>query len=178
MTPQAGIVLERATGVRLNDWIQQHITHPLGLHNINMLPTDDMKKNLAYMHQKWPGQTTSSERDHMYREPIVAETHREKQHIFHSGGAGCFAKPNEYVQVLATLLNDGKSPKTGAQILKPETVEEMWKNQIPDQPNFARQGIGAAKPEATNALPEMYPQEGEIPPFYFVSELQLLMIAL
>ena len=158
----AGIVLERGTGVRLNDWIQQNIMEPLGLKNINMLPTPEMKKNLAYMHQKWGGQSTSEERDHIYREPIVAESAAEKKHIFHSGGAGAYAKPKEYVQVLAALLNDGKSPKTGAQILKKETVEAMWENQIKDQPDFARQGIPAAKTEQTNPLPELYPQEGKI----------------
>jgi len=159
----AGIVLMRATGVTLNDWIQQNIMEPLGLKNINMLPTSEMKKNLAFMHQKWPGQSEAEERDHIYREPIVAETDHEKKHIFHSGGAGCYAKPAEYVQVLAALLNDGKSPKTGAQILKPETVNAMWENQIKDHPNFARQGIPDAKKEQTNAIPELYPQEGNPP---------------
>lgn len=157
----AGIVLERITGVRLNDWIQQNIMQPLGLKNINMIPTEEMKKNLAYMHQKWPGQTAAEERDHMLREPIVAQTDDEKKRLFNSGGAGCFAKPKEYVQVLAALLNDGKSPSTGAQILKKETIEEMWKNQISEHPNFARQGIPNAKPEQTNPIPELYPQEGE-----------------
>ena len=156
----AGIVLERATGVRLNDWIQENIMQPSGLKNVNMLPTAEMKKELAYMHQKWPGQSAAEERDHIYREPLVAETDHEKKHIFHSGGAGAFAKPKEYVQVLAALLNNGKSPKTGAEILKPETVEKMWENQIPDQPNYARNGIPAAKSEQTNPLPELYPQEG------------------
>ena len=156
----AGIVLERATGVKLNDWIQQNIMQPLGLKNINMLPTPEMKKNLAYMHQKWPGSSAAEERDHIYREPIIAETDHEKKHIFNSGGAGCFAQPKEYVQVLVALLNDGKSPTTGAQILKPETVKAMWENQIPEQPDFARRGVVAAKTEQTNPLPEMYPQEG------------------
>lgn len=78
-------------------------------------------------------------------------------------GAGAFAKPAEYVQVLATLLNDGKSPKTGAQILKPETVKAMFENQISQHPDFARVGIPAAKPEQTNPAPELYPQEGNPP---------------
>lgn len=95
----------------------------------------------------------------MYREPLIAETEHEKKHIFHSGGAGAYAKPREYAQVLATLLNDGKSPKTGKQILKKETVEAMFENQIPGMPDFARQGIPAAKPEQTNPAPELYPQE-------------------
>ena len=157
----AGIVLERATGVKLNDWIQKNIMQPLGLKNVNMLPTAEMKKNLAYMHQRWPeNHGKAEERDHVYREPILAETEEDRKRIFHSGGAGAYAQPREYVQVLATLLNDGKSPKTGAQILKKETVNAMWENQIPDMPNFARQGIPAAKAEQTNPAPELYPQEG------------------
>jgi CubicO group peptidase (beta-lactamase class C family) len=159
----AGIVLERATGVRLNDWIQKNIMQPLGIKNVNMLPTAEMKKELAYMHQKWPGGDKSEERDHIYREPIIAESESDKEKIFHSGGAGCYAKPAEYVQVLAALLNDGKSPKTGAQILKPETVNAMWENQIKEHPDFARKDIPAAKPEQTNAIPELYPQEGNPP---------------
>lgn len=159
----AGIVLERATGTGLNDWIQQHIMGPLGLKNINMLPTAHMKENLAYMHQRWPGSSQAEERDHIYREPLIAQTDEEKKRIFHSGGAGAYAKPTEYAQVLAVLLNDGKSPTTGAQILKPETVDEMFKNQIPQHPDFARQGVPASKPDQTNAAPELYPQEGNPP---------------
>lgn len=127
----AGIVLQRATGVRLNDWIQEHIMQPLDLKAVNMFPTDEMKKELAFMHQRWPGDASKcEERDHMYREPLLAETEHEKDGVFHSGGAGAFAKPAEYVQVLAALLNDGTSPTTGAQILKKETVDTMWENQI------------------------------------------------
>lgn len=43
----AGIVLERATKTSLNDHIQKNIMEPLGLKNINMLPTPEMKKQLA-----------------------------------------------------------------------------------------------------------------------------------
>lgn len=57
------------------------------------------------------------------------------------------------LEILATLLNNGTSPTTGATILKPETVEEMFKNQLPDMPNFSRQGIAAAKPDLTNPIP-------------------------
>lgn len=158
----AGIVLERASGQRLNDWIQQHIMKPLEIHNVNMFPTDEMKKELATMHQRWPGSQGIEERDHILREPLIA-THHNRKELFQSGGAGAFAKPREYVQVLATLLNDGKSPKTGAQILKPETVNQMFENQIPKLPDFARQGIPAAKPDQTNPAPELYPQEGNPP---------------
>lgn len=68
-----------------------------------------------------------------------------------------------YVEILAALLNEGKSPTTGATILKPDTVAEMFKNQIPDFPNFGRQGIPAAKPDLTNPAPDIYPVAGNAP---------------
>lgn len=33
----------------------------------------------------------------------------------------------------------------------------MFTNQIPHFPNYSRQGVAAAKPELTNAVPELYP---------------------
>jgi CubicO group peptidase (beta-lactamase class C family) len=66
-------------------------------------------------------------------------------------------------EILATLLNDGTSPTTGAQILQKSTVEEMFKNQIPKFPNFGRQGIPASKPWLTNPLPDLYPIPPEQP---------------
>ena len=89
-------------------------------------------------------------------------TKEEQEKLFNSGGAGGYAQPSQYVQVLAALLNDGKSPKNGAQILKPETVKLMWENQIPQHPDFAREGLTAAKAEMSNPAPEMYPQEGKL----------------
>jgi hypothetical protein len=46
------------------------------------------------------------------------------------------AQSSEYTKTIATLLNNGTSPTTGKQILKKETVDEMFSNQIPDMPNF------------------------------------------
>ena len=54
-------------------------------------------------------------------------------------------------------LNDGKSPTTGAQILQKATVGEIFQNQIAQFPNFGKQGIPAAKPDLTNAIPDLYP---------------------
>lgn len=39
----------------------------------------------------------------------------------------------------------------------------MFKNQIPEFPDFARTPIPAAKPHWTNPAPELYPQEGNPP---------------
>jgi len=157
----AGLMVERVSSLSLNDYFQKNIFAPLNLKNISMFPSQNMKENLAGMHYRDPsGKIT--ERDHLQRMPLIA-SEGEAKIIFNSAGAGCFAKPVEYCQILAILLNNGTSPTTGATILKPETVEEMFKNQIPDMPNFARQGISAAKPELTNPISELYPQANNPP---------------
>jgi hypothetical protein len=61
------------------------------------------------------------------------------------------------------LLNGGTYPKTGAQILRKETVDHMFSNSVEKFPDFARQEIPAAKPELTNPLPELFPVDGNPP---------------
>ncbi|KAK5630967.1 hypothetical protein RRF57_006682 [Xylaria bambusicola] len=39
----------------------------------------------------------------------------------------------------------------------------MFKNSIPEFPNFGRQGIAAAKPDLTHLLPDLYPVPGSSP---------------
>lgn len=121
-----------------------------------MFPNQGMKDRLAYMNARAPdGQL--SPRDHLQRRPLVVESQGEIDSCVNSGGAGCFASPREYCQILAVLLNDGKSPITGAQILQKATVDTMMENQIAQFPNFAKQGIPASKPDLTNVIPDLYP---------------------
>ncbi|KAH6642088.1 beta-lactamase/transpeptidase-like protein [Boeremia exigua] len=157
----AGLALERVTGMSLNDYCHKNIFEPLGLKNISMFPTAEMKKQLAHMnHRNKDG--TLVPRDHLLRKPLVVEASDVKD-VLNSGGAGCFAKPSDYAQIIATLLNDGTSPTTGAKLLEKSTVDTMFTNQIEKFPDFARQGIAAAKPDLTNPVPEIYPVEGNPP---------------
>ncbi len=91
----AGILVERASGMKLNAYFQKNIFEPLGLKNISMFPNAEMKSQLATMHQRWGGGPLE-ERDHIYRRPLMAETEEEQDRIANSGGAGCFAKPTDY----------------------------------------------------------------------------------
>ncbi|UNI16460.1 hypothetical protein JDV02_002892 [Purpureocillium takamizusanense] len=158
----AGIALERATGTKLNDYIQTHICQPLGLENVTMFPTSEMKEKLAYMHQRSHDGTYLA-RDHFYEQPLKAQTKEQQDAIFHSGGAGMFAKPQEFCRVLSVLLNGGICPKTGAQILRKASVDDMFRNSVPQFPQFGRQGIPAAIPELTHPVPDLYPTEGNSP---------------
>jgi CubicO group peptidase (beta-lactamase class C family) len=65
--------------------------------------------------------------------------------------------------VLSVLLNDGTDAKTGTKLLEKATVDEMFRNQIPQFPDLGRQGIPAAKPELTNPIAELYPVPGSPP---------------
>jgi hypothetical protein len=70
-----------------------------------------------------------------------------------------FQHANSTQEILAALLNDGTSPKTGVQILQKSTVDEMFRNQIPEFPDFGRQGIPDSKKWLTNPIPDIAPVE-------------------
>ncbi|KAI9660319.1 MAG: hypothetical protein M1821_009669 [Bathelium mastoideum] len=158
----AGLAVERVSGLSLDAYFQKHIFQPLGITEISFFPSNDMQSRLARMHQT-EIDGTIRQRDHILRRSLTAKTDRDKSQIFNTGGGGCFAKPTEYCKIIATLLNNGRSPSTQAQILKPDTVDIMFQNHIPQFPDFGRQGIPAAKPEYTPYLPELHPQEGNPP---------------
>jgi hypothetical protein len=143
--------------------MQEHIFKPLGISDVTMFPNEKMISNLAYMHQRDPVTGALSERDHLYRRSFLQNTKEKQQKFFQSAGAGLFAKPKEYLKVLTALLNEGVSPTTGNRILKKETVDMMFENEIPNQPDFARGGPPAADSVLSNSLPEMYPQAGKPP---------------
>ncbi|EGX91563.1 Beta-lactamase-type transpeptidase fold domain containing protein [Cordyceps militaris CM01] len=152
----AGIALERLTGVTLNEYIQTNICKPLGLDSVNMIPTAEMKANLAHMSFRDPtGKIRPG--NHFYRQPLVVSTPEEEANLFHSGGAGLFAKPQEYCRILAVLLNDGTCPTTNVTLLSARTVADIFSNHIPQFPDFAQQSLPAARPELTNPLPYLYP---------------------
>lgn len=80
-----------------------------------------------------------------------------------SAGAGLFSKPSEFVKIMAVLLNDGVAAKTGNRILKSTSVQEMFTNQIPQFPDFARTPSISLNEEYSHSAPELFPQEGNPP---------------
>lgn len=92
----AGVALQRVTGMPLNDYCHKNIFEPLGLKNISMFPTEDMKKRLAFMnHRKSDGSLVG--RDHLLRKPLVVDS-SEVKNVFNSGGAGAFSTPSDYAR--------------------------------------------------------------------------------
>ncbi|KAI2625788.1 beta-lactamase family protein [Hypoxylon sp. NC1633] len=161
----AGILIERRTGMSLNDYFQKNICQPLGLENVNMHPTQAMKDNLASLHQRELNGTLTP-RDHLLRRPLVTPSPSEGEAtdmLFYSGGIGLFANPQEHIRILGVLLNDGTCPRTGAKILSKATVDEMFTNQIPQFPQHGRQRLASAKPHLANPVADFYPIPGDPP---------------
>lgn len=95
----AGLALQRATGLTLNQYLQKYVLGPLGIKNMSMIPHAGMREKLAYMNQR-ESDGALRPRDHLLRMPLVVDPDNEAEvaRIFNSGGAGMFAKPQEYTR--------------------------------------------------------------------------------
>lgn len=98
-----GIILERLTGQSLGQYMEENIFRPLGLTNISIIPSKEMKAKLAYMHQRTPdGRITM--RDHLLRRALMlTQTETDDKSLFHSGGAGCFSTASDYARMLLPI---------------------------------------------------------------------------
>lgn len=90
----AGVLVERASGLSLDDYFQKNIFQPLGLNNISFKPNQHMRENFVGMTQR-DSSGKAVDADHIIRR-AVRHADRPKREIFQSGGGGCFAKPAEY----------------------------------------------------------------------------------
>lgn len=90
-----GEIIERASGLSLDAYFQQNIFGPLAIKHMRFFPSDEMKRNLAHMHERL-ADGTLRERDHVFRRPLLARTSSEKDATFNSGGCGCFGRPDEF----------------------------------------------------------------------------------
>lgn len=154
----AGVALERYTGEKLGYYIEENIIKPLGMNETTFEPCEKVKKSLVNVSFRDKKTGNTSVINHPYKKFFADDNEK-----FHSGGAGLVSKPKEYVKFFSTILNDGVSPLTGNRILKKETVDLMFENQIPQFPDFGRAGIPGAKPDISNDIPDIYPEEGNPP---------------
>lgn len=68
----------------------------------------------------------------MFAQEHVIEQDESKIEVLY-GGAGSYGNAADYVQILVALLNDGKHPKTGKQILQPQSVQLLFKDQLDEK---------------------------------------------
>lgn len=143
-----GIVIERLTDTRLNDYFQQHIFTPLGMVNCTMFPNSQQQSQLATLNRRDPSTHCVSAIEHPLKHQFVDTT---AQCL---GGTGIFAPPAEYVKLLATLLNEGTCPITTSQILNPQSVTQMMDIPIPLFNKITPRGVFEGAKHVTNLIPE------------------------
>lgn len=90
----AGLMVEKISGLKLGDYFQKYIFEPLDVQSTSMLPSDEMKSNMSFMHQR-DANMKARERDHVARRALSVDEN-VKRTLFHAGGAGLFSKPKEY----------------------------------------------------------------------------------
>ncbi|KAF5968261.1 beta-lactamase [Fusarium coicis] len=144
-----GVIIERTYNKSLEEVFKDHIFRPLGMDHVTFHPSAEDKLNLAYMHRRSPSGKLSTT-DHFYRRPLLAQ---DGEKVPCSGGHGCLGRPAEFGRIISLLLNDRLDAKSGVRLLKAETVNDMFTDQIPDKPRFSNVSVPVAKPELANPTP-------------------------
>ncbi|KAI1359613.1 beta-lactamase family protein [Xylaria arbuscula] len=147
-----GVLIERVSGLTLEDYFQKNVLGPLGINSVSFFPSEESISKLAYMHRR-AKDGSISQTDHLYRKPLLPLTEQGKEDRFCAGGHGCFGKPADIRKLIAIFLNDGVDAASGARLLKKETIDEMFKDQIPHTPRYSNEIVPVAKPHLANPTP-------------------------
>ncbi|ODQ49699.1 putative 1,4-butanediol diacrylate esterase [Saitoella complicata NRRL Y-17804] len=141
-----GQVVETITGMSLGDYFQKNIFEPLGCKDTSFTPTKEQMGRHAKLHMRREDGTLTQ------REYEIADDVE-----VHLGGAGCHSTAADYTAILACLLNDGRSPTTGAQLLKKATVDDMFQDQTTPRGISLEEPIPNPLPHLSNPLPNLMP---------------------
>jgi len=111
----AGQMVEAVSGLRLGQYIQQHIAGPLGMDSTGFRITPAMRARLAKVHQRGDDGKLAVTGFEVPQEPE-----------FEPGGGGLYSTAADYQRFMRMILNGGRG--NGNQVLRPETVELMARN--------------------------------------------------
>ena len=118
-TDWLGRVVEAVAGTTLDVVVKERITGPLGMDDTMFLLDEGRKENAVTVHVKDESGTWTSVGNMLSDDPE-----------WMAGGHGLFSTPRDYVRFERALLRGGELD--GARILRPETVDAAFTNQIGD----------------------------------------------
>ena len=113
----AGKAVEAASGQKLDAYLQDHVLGPLGMRDTAFCIGESQRARLAAMHARLPDGGL---------QPMPFEMPQDPK--FHMGGGGLYGTAPDYLRFCRMIL--GKGRLDGVQILRPETVAEMGRDQI------------------------------------------------
>jgi CubicO group peptidase (beta-lactamase class C family) len=117
-TDWTGKLVEKVTGLTLEQYFQRNICEPLGMKDTSFLVPDAKFDRLVNRHQRQSDGSLKQEVRVLPPAPAAF-----------NGGGGLYSTAGDYVRFMQMILHRGRGP-AGRQILKPETVAMMSSNQI------------------------------------------------
>ena len=112
----AAKMLQVVTGMRLGDYLQEHLFGPLGMNDTAFKIRPDMRSRMAKVHQRGDAGVLS---------PLMEMEILQDPQI-ELGGGGLYSSVADYAKFVQMILNRGQG--NGQQVLKPETVDLMSRN--------------------------------------------------
>jgi methyl acetate hydrolase len=137
----AGKMVEAVSGKRLGVYLQENLFAPLGMTSTAFKIRPDMRDRLAKIHQRGDNGAFTAQMD--------LEIPQDPE--FEMGGGGLYSTGGDYLRFVRLILNHGKAD--GNQVLEPETVDLMIRNNMGD--NRVTQLKTAAPPLSNDA--EFFP---------------------
>jgi methyl acetate hydrolase len=116
----AGKMVEAVTGKRLGTYLQDNLFAPLGMTSTAFKITPAMRERLAKIHQRGDNDAFTPQMD--------LEIPQDPE--FEMGGGGLYGTGGDYLRFVRLILNHGKAD--GNQVLRPETVDLMVRNNMGD----------------------------------------------
>jgi CubicO group peptidase (beta-lactamase class C family) len=135
-TDVLGCIVEKASGVTLDEYIRTHITGPLGMSDTSFYLPADKAGRLAVVYGSGPDGKIVKAPDGARGQGHYVNGPRKS----FSGGAGLVSTAKDYATFLEALRNGGALGKV--RILAPHTVRLMTTNQIGDLKNPRGLGFG------------------------------------
>jgi CubicO group peptidase (beta-lactamase class C family) len=135
-TDVLGCIVERASGVSLDEFMRTRITEPLGMKDTRFFLTPDQRNRLAVVYASGnDGRITRAPEGSKGQGAYVDGPHRS-----FSGGAGLLSTARDYGRFLEMIRNGGVLD--GKRILAPRTVQLMTTNQVGTLHSMTGLGFG------------------------------------
>lgn len=135
-----GQAIEAVSGQDLDTYLHEHVFEPLGMSDTTFAPSGEQRSRLMGVHAR-----TADGR------LAISDLDLPPDPEFYGGGHGAYATAGDYARFMAALLGGGQLD--GTRILKPETVELMFTDQLGGIP--MPDGSTSTVPELSNDVPPL-----------------------
>lgn len=114
-----GRVVETVSSQPLDEYLAEHVFGPLGMTETGFAPSDEQRSRMAPVHARGEDGTV-----------VVTEFDWAQTPDFWAGGHALYGTAGDYLRLQRALLGGGALE--GTRILRPETVDAMFRNHIGD----------------------------------------------